>query len=816
MEIAPAPVESVEEFFDDDVIDAEQVLPAVTLIEAVPPPVAKVEYAPARPAPPTADDGSLEQTLGLKLAGWVGALVVVIGVALAAKYAYDAGWLAATPPAVRLATLFAGSVALVVAGEWARMKVGDAAAVGLTAAGVATLFLDAYAGWAVLGVYGRDGAFALMAGVAVLGSIIAARGRLASVAVLSLVGGHVAPLVAGGDAESSLPLWSYVLMLTVVGASLAWWGASARWRALRWLAVAATALWSLGLILAGGPVGVALTFVIVYAVVLLGEVVLSAMRPQPGRPGDPAAWSEDALLVVIVAGLLAGGTLLILRDAEPFARAAWLVGYAGAFASLWLLLRRTMRGVMLSVAALAVGAALVVAAAPVALGGPALVLTWAAMSLAFAFIAARSDANGPRAAAVVVWSLAALYLAWKWTTLDADAAVGLSSVIGLTGLAIAFLLDSEKGRPAARGMAVAGAVAFAAGCVVGLPGAFATLAVVGLAWLLLGLDVLRPRLMLAELGVAALTVAAVKWAAVDLLARRLDAGWTAGQLSALPVLNPLTGLGAFIAGSFPAAYWLRLRGREWAGAGSMVLPTLVAVAAVIVAFGLTLEVDRVVSAAEADGWTNATPPGQAQQLGFTALWTLCVAAAGAGLFKLAADPPTRRLWLIAPAVLLSLLAAKFVGIDSTFWHLFGRASQTPLLNPEFFAGLLLALACGGAWAIGRRGFAFALAGFASLVVVLWLGMLEIDRGLRNTGVAFGFALTGWWSTLAVTLIVAGLALHIKGMRYFALALFAATLVKLFAVDLQQLDRGPRTLAFVVVGLLLLGTSVLYGRSARRK
>jgi uncharacterized membrane protein len=74
-----------------------------------------------------------------------------------------------------------------------------------------------------------------------------------------------------------------------------------------------------------------------------------------------------------------------------------------------------------------------------------------------------------------------------------------------------------------------------------------------------------------------------------------------------------------------------------------------------------------------------------------------------------------------------------------------------------------------------------------------------------------FALSIVWSVYAVGCVAAGFAIRVAGLRYFGLALFALTVVKVMLVDLQSLQTGYRILSFLGVGLFLLGTSVLYGK-----
>ena len=76
-----------------------------------------VDTQPARPAPfstpshripATPGSATLEHTIGLKWTGWVGAVILIVGLALGYKFAYDQGWLTlapvpdmiGTPPAV--------------------------------------------------------------------------------------------------------------------------------------------------------------------------------------------------------------------------------------------------------------------------------------------------------------------------------------------------------------------------------------------------------------------------------------------------------------------------------------------------------------------------------------------------------------------------------------------------------------------------------------------------------------------------------------------------------------------------------------------
>ena len=130
------------------------------------------------PVPQTA----LEQTIGLKWAGWIGAVVVVIGAGLGIKFAYEQGWFNILPPAGAAGADVAG-------GFWADRRRGGRlppnpplAAACLFGAGVATLFLVSYAGHGYYRLYEPETAFVLMGLTTIIGAAVAVRGNLLPIA----------------------------------------------------------------------------------------------------------------------------------------------------------------------------------------------------------------------------------------------------------------------------------------------------------------------------------------------------------------------------------------------------------------------------------------------------------------------------------------------------------------------------------------------------------------------------------------------------------------------------------------------------------
>lgn len=165
---------------------------------------------------------SLESTIGGKWYAVAGALVFVVGVGLFLKFAYDQGWLGMVPMSVRcLSAAGVGAVMLVIA-EWLRRRVNAWAAVGFNAAGLGTLFSAAYASYR-FDLVGQTPALAMLIGVGVVGLAISCRAGLASVGVVSLLGGYAAPFLVGGDPSRAWTLPWYWLMLLAVGAGVGAW-----------------------------------------------------------------------------------------------------------------------------------------------------------------------------------------------------------------------------------------------------------------------------------------------------------------------------------------------------------------------------------------------------------------------------------------------------------------------------------------------------------------------------------------------------------------------------------------------------------------
>ncbi len=187
----------------------------------------------------------------------------------------------------------------------------------------------------------------------------------------------------------------------------------------------------------------------------------------------------------------------------------------------------------------------------------------------------------------------------------------------------------------------------------------------------------------------------------------------------------------------------------------------------------------------------------------------------------------RRAWiraagagLLAAAALLAM-AAQAVPVPAAHAVLFNRRALLGL----FVVGVLALVA----WLHRRadRGVAHREPALAAAVVganALLLFTLsmeirafwELRRDIAaNAELAMQMMLSATWAAYAAALTAAGIRRRYAPVRYLAIVIFGATVLKVFLVDFSQLDSVYRIASSVVLGLLLLAASYLYQRQSER-
>jgi uncharacterized membrane protein len=729
---------------------------------------------------------------------------------------------------------------------------------------VALLFLVSYSGHGFYGLYARNTAFVLMGVSTLVGAAVARRANLVSIAVLSLIGGNLAPLLLRGPEANVSAFLAYLLMLQVVALVLAWMGGGPKWWTLRGLSLAGNALWVLGVI--WSPAGRAssaaeLLFLIVSAALYQAELLASARRWNDvggaGVSGDLEAANPGVIFSTLVTAVLTIGVLGVLRGWGDGVRGAWVAGIAAAAGvAAFIVPRRGARGIR-AVAALGIGyrvqaAALVVLAVPVTFSGVHLEIGWCALAVAFAALAWKLDLRSARIAAVATWWLAVAHLQWRvMGSLDASARRAAFALGGvavpvyvLVGWALAtggqiVAAMTARSRRGDVGWApwiatIGGTVLWVVVSIAGLPALGATLALIVYAWLMIGIGewVMPARLAASVQGAAVLALATVKWVLIDLLAQRLSASWAPAEYAA--VMTPAMGLGCALAASLAALFWLRrqtLLGwlRRWGLGDDAEREGMLIVAGVVIALmtiGLSFEIDRLVELQAHRGIAMTWPAGQLKQLLFTMLWPVAACAQLALVRGIEPSSEGRSRWLGRIGWVPVAVGVKFLLVDAVGCRVaYSPASAMPVLNLQVIAalcaigGLAAAAYFAGQWGRPRLR---SVAGFTIALMLLCVGGLEIDRaferlavagamGLSNAMLAKQLALSIFGAVFAIASVAAGFPLRAAALRYFGLALFAMTLIKVVFVDLSTAGQGYRVLSFLGLGLLMLGTSVLYGK-----
>ena len=141
-----------------------------------------------------------------------------------------------------------------------------------------------------------------------------------------------------------------------------------------------------------------------------------------------------------------------------------------------------------------------------------------------------------------------------------------------------------------------------------------------------------------------------------------------------------------------------------------------------------------------------------------------------------------------------LVMAALSGMAFWFWR---ERSRLPGWEAYAFQGLLVAVNIVAVWALSQE-------------IVHYFGSREVVLQ-RDYFSATQLSLTVLWAVYATGVIGAGIALRSSRIRLAGMALLAVPVAKLFVFDVFLLERGYRVAAFVTLGVLLLGTGLVYQR-----
>lgn len=354
-----------------------------------------------------------------------------------------------------------------------------------------------------------------------------------------------------------------------------------------------------------------------------------------------------------------------------------------------------------------------------------------------------------------------------------------------------------------------------------------------LVWTGLRTKTLAPR----RAALLVFAVAAMHWFSVDARAVAYGPGD-----EFVPLLNSRAVSGAVLAGALAVAGWLYQRFSAedeertrfttvYLLAANAMMLTLLSIDTVDY-FEQAKEMARVTELADGDpgdlGELNRLE--HAKQLALSTLWMLYAAA---GLtFGHVRGQKTMRL---AALVLLGATVFKVLAYDAAYRAI---VQQTFIFNRTFAIFALLTLIL--AWSIRlyarsariddeERGRVVpVMIVVANLVAIAGLSVEasgyfgaqanasrlagESERDLR---LAQQLSLSVVWAAYGGGLLSTGIVRRSRLLRMMALLLLGVTIIKVFLLDLAELDRFYRIISFIVLGIVLLAVSFLYQQRERR-
>ncbi len=195
------------------------------------PPAASASGLPKLPVLtpiPTAQraSGDLESLIGGSWFNRLGILALIISVSFFLKFAFDNNWIGASG---RIAIGLLLGAAMLPWSQWLLGRGYSYFSEGIAALGQATLLLSIWAGCRYYTLFSLDVGFAAMIGVTAVMAAVAIGRNSERIAVLSLIGGFLTPMLLSTGRDQEVALFVYLLVL---GAGLLVIAAFRDWRTL--------------------------------------------------------------------------------------------------------------------------------------------------------------------------------------------------------------------------------------------------------------------------------------------------------------------------------------------------------------------------------------------------------------------------------------------------------------------------------------------------------------------------------------------------------------------------------------------------------
>ena len=215
--------------------EPERPLPPVVQ-EYLRPPVAPPPLPPQAPVepPPLPAGEKLETAVGLTWINRIGVITLILGVAFFFKYVIDNDWIGASGRVI--IGVLAGAVTLF-AGDFLWHRAQRVFAQGVTALGIAILYLSFYAAFGYYHLIPQPAALLLMVVTTACGGALALRYNARAIAILTLFGGYLTPVMLSTGNPNDVFFANY---MSVMNAGALWFARRQGWRSVEIMALVST------------------------------------------------------------------------------------------------------------------------------------------------------------------------------------------------------------------------------------------------------------------------------------------------------------------------------------------------------------------------------------------------------------------------------------------------------------------------------------------------------------------------------------------------------------------------------------------------
>jgi uncharacterized membrane protein len=737
-----------------------------------------------------------------------GIVVLFFGAAFLIRYAAQHTRI---PIEARLCAIAIAALVLLGLG-WRLRKRRPGYALALQGGAVGILYLIVFAALRIYALMPSLPAFALLVIIAVATALLAVRQGSESLALLAVIGGFLAPVLAPTAHGSHEILFSYYLVLNAGILLIAWFRA---WRGLNLAGFTLTfgvgTAWG---VLTYRPADFATTepFLAAFFLFYVGIATLFTSR-QPLRSHGYV----DATLVFatpLIAFVLQS-FMLMDRHAMAYSAVAISATYLLLAALLWRSHNEVYRGLI--DAFLALGVVFFTLAIPLRLGSHWNVGVWALEGSGLVWFGCRQDRRLQRAfGALLIWAAGCLTLQ-DFNIVNTHLSLALVAYLPVLLVSIASMLSAKLFQ--AQGQRSGEREALLAEIML----CFAILC-----WVAGGLGVLPDFISHGDVPSASLILLCLTGSALGLLHRRLPLDSAiVGALSIVPIMS-LFALGASKTLDHPAEHagWLAWPLSFAAFYLTMGRIEVVANRSVV----STLHVLAVWLATALVSWELAWLT--AQLLHGSAAWPLVLQALPSIIVLVALPRATASIAWPFVRHRAAYLAGAGLGCAAylVVWQLVADASMTgdvaplpyvPILNPIDLAQLTVLFVLARYWKElkaahpGSTSDAAPLAGAILLgLPFLWINALLLRTLHQWAGVPFSVdgvvsstltqtSLTITWTLIAIGMMLAANRKLERPMWFAGAGLLAVVTLKLFLIDLSREGSIERIVSFVGVGTLML-------------